>query len=134
MPDPSRISGSPRAESRGSFRDAIRARVAPLGLPPEREVEIVEEVAQHLDDRYRDAVAAGTDEAAAESAAWRELEEQDVLGRGLAAIERRQPLELPAPGTPARGRWLRALWHDTRYALRTLRRQPAFTATVLLAL
>lgn len=30
--------------------------------------------------------------------------------------------------------WLETIWHDTRYALRTLRKQPAFTATAVFTL
>ena len=34
------------------WRSEIRARLSALRLAPERETEIVEEVAQHLDDRF----------------------------------------------------------------------------------
>jgi hypothetical protein len=34
------------------FRAEIRERIAPLGLNAEREQEIAEELAQHLDDRH----------------------------------------------------------------------------------
>jgi putative ABC transport system permease protein len=116
------------------WRDEIRARLAPLRLWPEREANIVEEVAQHLDDRYRAWRAAGHDHDEAVAAAWRELEEGQVLEREIARIERPQPLELPPPGAPARGRWVAALWRDVRTAGRALRQQPVFTFTVIAAL
>ena len=37
----------------------LRARLAALRLRPEREAEIVEELSQDLDDRYREAIAGG---------------------------------------------------------------------------
>lgn len=116
------------------WRPEIRARLASLRLRPEREIEIVEEIAQHLEDRYGEMRAAGKDDADAAAAAWRELEANDVLTREVARSERSAPLELPPPGAPAPGRWLAALWQDCRYAARSLRQQPMFTATILIAL
>jgi len=116
------------------WRTEIRARLAALGLRPERELEIVEEVAQHLDDRYREMCARGVGAADAEAGAWLELDQDDVLAREVARVERPQPLELPPPGAPARGRWVTALWQDVRMSARALRKQPLFTATVVCAL
>ncbi len=74
MPDPSARSGSPRpfdelkvvpsdvegrAESSGDWKSYIRSRLASLRLSPARESEIAEELAQHLDDRWRELVARG---------------------------------------------------------------------------
>lgn len=115
------------------WRGEIRRRLEPLHLPPIREAEIVEEVAQHLDDRYRELREAGHAHEAAAAMAWRELEEADALGREIARLEARAPLDLPSPGAPARGRWLSAFWQDLRYAARTLSRAPGFTFTVLFA-
>jgi predicted permease len=116
------------------WRREIRARLAPARLRAEREAEIVEEVAQHLDDRYRDKRSAGQTEPEAIAAAWTELETEDVLAREIARTEPRQPLDLPPPGAPSRGRWLTSLWQDLRFAGRTLRKQPTFTLTVVMAL
>jgi len=101
------------------WRVGIRARLESLRLPPEREAEIVEEVAQHLDDRFRELVAMGRSEVEAATDAWRELEEADVLGREVAAVERRAPLDLPPPGAPAGGRWFAGVGDDVRYSFRT---------------
>ena len=51
------------------WRDEIARRLAPLGLDPSREAEIAEELAQHLEDRWRELVARGaTPEDAAHTA------------------------------------------------------------------
>ena len=59
MPDPSNGSATPRADSRGDWTPDLRARLAQLRLSPAREAEIVEELSQHLDDRYEELRAAG---------------------------------------------------------------------------
>ena len=38
----------------------VRARLASLRLSPTRETEIVDELSQHLEDRYRELIAEGT--------------------------------------------------------------------------
>src|SRR5215471_15131858 len=57
----------------------VRQHLAVLRLPPEREIEIVEEQALHLEAAYDDALADGLSEAEAEARAmrsydWRLLE------------------------------------------------------------
>src|SRR5687768_4676818 len=98
------------------WRSEIRARLSELRLAPERETEIVEEVAQHLDDRYRELRSSGRTDADAAAAAWRELEAAEVLGREVARVEKARPVDLPAPGAPSRGRVLSSLIADIRFA------------------
>ena len=116
------------------WRSEIRARLLSLRLAPERETEIVEEVAQHLEDRYRELRSAGRPETEAAAEAWRELEAADVLGREVSRVERPQPVDLPAPGGAPRGRALSALLTDIRFAFRTLRKNPSYSIPVLLAM
>jgi len=116
------------------WRAEIRSRLQSLRLPPERETEIVEEVAQHLDDRFAELMALGRSESDAAAEAWRELEEADVLGREVARVERPRPSDLPPPGAPARSRFVSALVDDIRFAFRTLRKNPAYSIPVLLAM
>ena len=47
------------------WKEEIKKRLAGLNLAPARELEIVEELAQHLEDRYQELLIAGvTGEAA----------------------------------------------------------------------
>jgi len=41
------------------WKEEIRQRLASLNLQPEREAEIVEELSQHLEDRYAERLARG---------------------------------------------------------------------------
>src|SRR6266511_3384494 len=61
------------------WKQIVRAHLAVLRLPAEREIEIVEELALHLEAAYEDALAAGLSEAEAEARVvqgydWRLLE------------------------------------------------------------
>ena len=62
-----------------NWNHIVRQHLAVLRLPPEREIEIVEELALHLEAAYEDALADGLSEAEAEARAvqgydWRLLE------------------------------------------------------------
>ncbi len=112
----------------------IRERLLGLLLQPEREVEIIEELSQHLDDQVRERTAGGVSLDQAREEALADLDAPGELARQLAATEVRLPLKLPPPGVPARGRGWSQLWQDTRLALRSLRRRPGFSAAVLITL
>ncbi len=112
----------------------IRRRLEGLHLRPEREAEIVDELSQHLDDQVRERVAAGATPSDAQREALTDLDAPGALERRLRDTEARMPLHLPAPGAPARGAWLSALWQDTRVAVRGLRRRPWFSISVLATL
>ena len=117
------------------WRDSLRERLSGLQLRPEREIEIIEELSQHLDDHARELVAGGAEMSAARATALADLDAPGELARRLAEIERRPPLVLPPPGAPSRGRsWngcgttSRTPWSAT--AQRTSRlTPPLFTAS-----
>jgi predicted permease len=117
-----------------NWRAALAIRIAPLRLRPEREAEIIDELSQHLDDHVRELISGGAEPEAAIQQALDDLDAPGVLTARLARIEAPSPYLLPPPGTPSRGRWFAARWLDLRHSIRSLRRSPAFTATVVLAM
>lgn len=112
----------------------IRDRLARLALRPEREAEIIEELSQHLDDQVRERVAGGFEVSDARREALADLDQPGALALRLAETETRAAVNLPAPGAPARGLWVRQLWQDVRLALHTMRRRPWFSMSVLTTL
>src|SRR4051812_38027522 len=87
----SRPSISSREFNMPEFKEEIRKRLEGLGLSPAREAEIVEELSQHLDDQYEQALSHGATEEAARENVLRELSQNDVLATSLNRVERRVP-------------------------------------------
>ncbi|HWS88053.1 MAG TPA: ABC transporter permease [Pyrinomonadaceae bacterium] len=112
----------------------VRRRLAGLKLKPTRESEIVEELSQHLDDRYEQSLRGGASHEEAYRATLQELTESDLLAQGLSRVERPVRLEPVVPGTPRRFGMLRDFGHDLRYGVRTLWKNKAFTAVAIVAL
>ncbi|MGH9163691.1 MAG: ADOP family duplicated permease [Vicinamibacteraceae bacterium] len=132
-PDPSTSSGSPRAESSGDWEGYVRPRLSSLHLSPTRENEIVDELSQHLDDRWRELMAGGASPEQAIELALADFGEGNLLARYLTPLRQAHAPAPIVPGTPTR--FLPAdLWRDVRYGARTLRKQPGFALAVILTL
>ena len=111
----------------------LRARLAGLQLTPAREAEIIEELSQHLDDRYEELQASGASNADARRMTLEELSETGELAQRMRTLAQ---AHAPAPivhGQASRHP-MHGLWEDLRYAARAMRRQPGFTAIVVLTL
>lgn len=114
------------------WRAHIRPRLVSLRLSPTREAEVVEELAQHLEERWRELVARG---ATAEDAAHTARTEFDGarLEALLGDLRQAHWAEIPPPG-PSRAFSFDSLRIDVRHAIRALRATPSFTIGALLVL
>jgi predicted permease len=111
----------------------IRSRLASLRLSPTRENEIIEELSQHLEDRWQELVAGGASEDAATRLALAEFRDGNLLARGMTSLRQAHAVDPVTPGALT-GRLLADLGQDLRYAAPTLRQRPVFALAGLLTL
>ena len=116
------------------WKEEIPRQLASLNLSPVREAEIVEELAQHLDDRYRELLTGGATEPCAHRMALEELSDKEPLGREFHRLVRGVTHEPIASGTGERRGIMRDAWLDLCYAARSLRLNPAFGLVAILSL
>lgn len=110
----------------------VRQRLSPLGLAPEAGESLAEELARHIEDRYRELLSSGIDAGTAYRAALSELDDTGPL---RSAPYRRLPKhDPPSPGVPSRGSVGGDLLRDLHFALRSMRKSPIFVVFVVLTL
>ena len=126
------------------WKKYVRDRLAPLRLGTERELEMAEEMAQHLEAVYEAALADGVSEqeayerAAAHIKDWRLLECELIRSKKPIAhtwINRRLATEARIESRHGKGGIVMgSLVQDLRYGARMLLKSKAFTAVAVLSL
>ena len=114
------------------WRKEIRARLAPGAVPANAEHDLVEELAQHLEQEFAELSGAIGQDAAQRQLldSVDELARQKRVGRRPGAA---QPAAPPVTGAP-KSNLLRDLGADALYALRRMRHAPQTAALVILTM
>ena len=115
-----------------NWRHYVRQQLPPLDVSPERETEIVEELAGQLETIYDRARSGGATDRDAMQRALAEIPDWQGLAKTLARIERR-PAAAPVAGAGTGG-IMTGFVQDVRYAVRALKRAPGFAAVSILTL
>jgi putative ABC transport system permease protein len=116
-----------------NWREEIGRRLSSLKLTSTREIEIVEELAQHLEDRYHELVFEGATDEEASRDVLMELNYENLLARGRLGMVREARQEPAGPRNSGHN-FFASLWQDLRYALRQLQRNPGFALVAIITL
>src|SRR5438270_458345 len=116
------------------WKNLVRERLAPLHLAPPAESDLTDELAQHLEDCYRELCSGGATHEHAYQEALSELDDMYRLQAGLQRSQHLPKYDTVPAGDPRPGNYLEDLWRDLRYAVRGMRKSPLFVVFVVLTL
>ncbi|HEV3197694.1 MAG TPA: ABC transporter permease [Bryobacteraceae bacterium] len=108
------------------WKQVVQQRLAGLKLDGAHEGEIIDELAQYVEDRYEGLRAAGVPEAEARRNALEGLNDSESLTRELRQARRWKAVEAP----PHTGAPLTTVFYDLRMAVRAARNRPGFSFMV----
>ncbi|HKQ98101.1 MAG TPA: ABC transporter permease, partial [Candidatus Polarisedimenticolia bacterium] len=121
-----------------------RVRLPRLSLPPARELEVLQELADLLEDAYDDAVRRGAGHEEAMAFAERQIPQGEALARWIEEAERPVAARLPQAlrgehlhdrlAESQSGAFVNGVLLDVRYAGRMIARAPAFSLLAILTL
>lgn len=116
------------------WKELVRKRLAPLRLTAAAELDLTEELSQHLQDCYEERLSGGATAEEAYRTALSELDEKYPLAVDSERMQRLSKSD-PVPLADARrSNILEEFWRDLRFALRSFRTAPVFVLFVVLTL
>jgi len=114
------------------WKAEAKTAIARLGIEPGREESMVEEIAQHLEERYDELRNSGLSEPDAFEAVLKECS-RPHLEQGLRSLMKEAPPAI-TPGRDEQGSFLSGVGKDCGMAARLLRMNPGFALIAILSL
>ena len=115
------------------WKNEVRTRLTGLNIPPTREASIVEELSQHLEDRYNELLASGLPVDAAYHITLTEHADYQSLVNQLQRMERPNWADHPTSDS-RRNDMFGNLIQDLRYSFRVLIKSPGFALVSIISL
>lgn len=116
------------------WKHEVEERLAGQRIDPARSAAIIEELSQHLQDRFQELISAGGAESEARRRVLEELDSSEQFAAGLPSSLRRSSQDLPPQAELPSGNPAVDLVRDLRYGFRSLLRAPSFSFFAILAL
>lgn len=116
------------------WSEIVRSKLAALQLTPAAESDLAEELAQDLEDRYRELRSAGADHETAYRTAVAQLDDVQPLRAGLERNQVMGKYDAVPPGDVQAGSLFADFGRDLRYAFRTIGKSPVFATFVVATL
>ena len=116
------------------WKQEVAGRLAVQHIDPARSAAIIDEVSQHLQDRYQQLLSAGTEESEACRRVLEELENSDRFAAALPSGLRRRSRDSPPQAELPSGNLAFDLFRDMRYGFRSMLRAPGFSFFAILTL
>jgi macrolide transport system ATP-binding/permease protein len=116
------------------WRSAVRERLAPLRLDPHQEADVIEELAQELEERHVRAMREGRTDDEADALVSREVASESFSAEIRAALASPAARSAPDAGLAESGPLFGGLREDLRYAARLLVKSPLFTLAAVASL
>jgi predicted permease len=116
------------------WKQEISRRLAAQRIEPTREAAIIEELSQHLEDRYEELLATGDSELDARERVIEDLQDSELIAAALPSSERNLSQSPTPTAALASGNLFSDFLRDLRYGLRSMGRAPAFSIFAVLTL
>ena len=116
------------------WKKLVRERIAPLRLQPTAESDLTEELAQDLEDRYRELRSGGATEGEAYQKTAAELDDMQPIRAEFGRSQQIPKHDVVPIGDASTTNFMEDLWRDLRYTGRTMRKNPLFVLFVVVTL